>query len=398
MDMSHVSFEMRQSSRLSHGLDRDFCPRDGPGTLAGRFNKSEVLSNRCEIPMAGRSDFRRWCYLRTLLCSLLFLASVVAYGCANKSTDSGKTGSAGKSQAKNNGNTPKSKKRIGISVQTMANPFFKLIADVVKKEAEKEGFTVEVRDGAGKIETQNNQVKEFINDGFDAIIICPRNTKSIGQVVREANAADIPVFTIDTKCEDKDAKVVFHVGTDNVQGGHVAGKAMIDALKTKGGGDVAILEFKRVDSCIDRVKGFTAEIEKYNKTAANKIRIVGSYECEGDKAKGQAATRDALNANQQLVGIFAINDPAAEGAIAALETEGKLKDIVVVGFDGQPSAKQAVKDGKMFDTPVQFPRKMAIECVKAVVKYFDADEVQKVMLIPTERYRKAEADKDPALK
>lgn len=348
--------------------------------------------------MKSRFKFIRFGSFRSLPLIAALCAILIAAGCGDKKTETGKTGSAGKSQAKNNGNTPKSKKRIGISVQTMANPFFKLIADVVKAEAEKEGFTVEVRDGAGKIETQNNQVKEFINDGFDAIIICPRNTKSIGQVIREANNANVPVFTIDTVCEDPGAKVVFHVGTDNVQGGHVAGKAMIDALKTKGGGDVAILEFKRVDSCIDRVKGFTAEIEKYNKTAANKIRIVGSYECEGDKAKGQAATRDALNANQQLVGIFAINDPAAEGAIAALETEGKLKDIVVVGFDGQPSAKQAVKDGKMFDTPVQSPKKMAIECVKAVVKYFDADEVQKVMLIPTERYRKAEADKDPALK
>lgn len=348
--------------------------------------------------MAGRSDLFRWSHHRALLGSFLILATLAACGCGGQSTESGKTDSAGKSQAKNGGNQAKSKKRIGISVQTMANPFFKLIADVVKKEAEQKGFTVEVRDGAGKIETQNNQVKEFINEGFDAIIICPRNTKSIGQVVREANAADIPVFTIDTKCEDKDAKVVFHVGTDNVQGGHVAGRAMIDALKAKGGGDVAILEFKRVESCIDRVKGFTAEIEKYNKSAANKIRLVGPYECEGDKAKGQAATRDALNANQQLVGIFAINDPAALGAVAALEAEGKLKDIVVVGFDGQPAAKKAVREGKLFDTPVQSPKKMAIECVKAVVKYFDADEVQKVMLIPTERYRKAEADMDPSLK
>jgi len=287
---------------------------------------------------------------------------------------------------------------IGISVQTMTNPFFKLIADTVTAEAGKHNFTVEVRDAEGTVEKQNDQVKEFISQGVDAIVICPRNTTAIGQVIREANKAGIPVFTIDTICEDEDANVVFHVGTDNVQGGHVAGKAMIDALKPRGGGDVAILEFKRVDSCIDRVKGFTAEIEKYNRSAANPINIVGHYECEGDKAKGQAAAREAMNTHQNLAGIFAINDPSALGAVAALEAEGKQDAIVVVGFDGQPEAKQAVKAGKLFDTPVQFPKKMAVECVRAIVQYFDGEKVDPMMLIKTEPYRKQQAENDPALK
>lgn len=328
--------------------------------------------------------------MKHLLAGFLILVCGVVVGCSSAKTEG--------DNANGDADANTKKKRIGISVQTMGNPFFKLIADVVTAEAGERGYEVEVRDGAGKIETQNNQVKEFINEKFDAIIICPRNTKSIGQVVREANDAGIPVFTIDTVCEDPKAKVVFHVGTDNVQGGHVAGKAMIDALKSRGGRNVAILQFERVDSCIDRVKGFTAEIDKHNKTADNKIRIVGKYECEGDKAKGQAATRDALNANPQLAGIFAINDPAALGAIAALEGEGKLSDIVVVGFDGQPAAKKAVKEGKLFDTPVQFPKKMAVECVKAIEQYFNGDEVPSQMLIPTEPYRKATADKDASLR
>jgi len=236
--------------------------------------------------------------LRTIALIAALLAA--AAGCSSKA---GKPEGDGKTGAENSKQKPATAaKRIGISVQTLTNPFFKLIADTVTTEAAKHGYKVEVRDGEGKVEKQNDQVKEFIAQGFDAIIICPRNTTAIGQVIRDANTAGIPVFTIDTVCEDKQAKVVFHVGTDNEQGGHVAGIAMIDALKSRGGGEVAILQFQRVDSCVDRVKGFTAEIENYNKTAANKIKIVGRYECEGDKAKGQAATRDALNAHQKLAG------------------------------------------------------------------------------------------------
>ena len=322
--------------------------------------------------------------------SIVVLLLTGLIGCSSNADKSGDRNSQSQSNA--------GSKRIGISVQNLTNPFFKLIADTVTAEAAKQGYKVEVRDAEGKIEKQSEQIKEFISQEFHAIIICPVNTTAIGQVVREANTAEIPVFTIDTVCEDKKAKVVFHVGTDNVQGGHVAGKAMIDALKSRGGGDVAILQFQRVDSCIDRVKGFTAEIEQHNKTSAHPIKIVGHYECEGNKVKGQAATRDALNTHQKLVGIFAINDPSALGAVAALEGEGKLDEIVVVGFDGQPDAKKAVKEGKLFDTPVQFPKTMAVESVKALVKYFDGDDVQPTMLIKTTPYRKEDAIKDPALK
>ncbi|MCH8922113.1 MAG: substrate-binding domain-containing protein [Planctomycetes bacterium] len=216
-------------------------------------------------------------------------------------------------------------------------------------------------------------------------------------MIRKANKAGIPVFTIDTICEVKEAKVVFHVGTDNFQGGEVAGQAMIDALG-EAGGDVAVLEFKQVDSCNDRVAGFTKRVDAHNLKAANKITIVTHLECEGDKAKGQTAAFDAMNAHAGLRGIFAINDPSALGACAALEREGRADQIVVIGFDGQPEGKQGVKDGKLFDTPTQFPDVMAIKCVEAIMKYFDGEKIEKAEeFIKTKAYRKADADKDPSL-
>ncbi|MCH8042170.1 MAG: substrate-binding domain-containing protein [Planctomycetes bacterium] len=328
----------------------------------------------------------------------LLLLCVAMVGCGE-----GKKGDSENSDDPNNsgggaGAVKLDKGTIGISVQALSNPFFKVIADTVEVEANKHGYKVLKRDAENKVANQNNQVEEFIVSRVDAIILCPRDTKAIGEVIRKANDAGIPVFTIDTICEIKEAKVVFHVGTDNLQGGEVAGQAMIDALG-KGGGEVAVLELKKVDSCVDRVTGFTKVIDAYNETAENKITIVTHLECEGDKAKGQVAARDAMSAHADLRGIFAINDPAALGARAALEAEGKADQIVVIGFDGQPEGKQGVKDGKLFDTPTQFPARMSIECVKAIMKYFDGEKIEpKSLLLDTAPYRKADADKDPSLK
>jgi ribose transport system substrate-binding protein len=105
-----------------------------------------------------------------------------------------------------------------------------------------------------------------------------------------------------------------------------------------------------------------------------------------------------LQANPELRGIFAINDPAALGARAALEKAGKADQIVIVGFDGQPEGKQAIKEGKIYADPIQFPDKMGIQIVDAIVRHSKGDILPSQMLIPTSLYKKADAEKDPTLK
>ncbi len=332
--------------------------------------------------------------------SLLFLSFVVMAitGCGGNSTDPANSNSSNNNS--NNSNDPKTQsteRTIGISVQTLQNPFFKVIAETVEAEAGKQGWKVLKRDAEEKIEVQKDQVNDFIVKKVDAIILCPRDSAAIGSAVKKANDAGIPVFTVDTVCDDSQAKVAFHVGTDNFQGGEVAGQAMLDALGERGG-KVAILEFKDVDSCIDRVKGFMKVIDAYNQQAANQIEIVGYYDSRGNDELGQKTAREAMVAAPDLAGIFAINDPAALGAYFAIKSEGKTDQIVVVGFDGQPIGKIGVRDGKLFDTPTQFPDKMAREVVKAIQKYFDGDEIEpKSMFIKTAPYRKADADQDASL-
>ena len=73
------------------------------------------------------------------------------------------------------------------------------------------------------------------------------------------------------------------------------------------------------------------------------------------KDQGYKAAEDALQAHSDLAGIFAINDPSALGARAALEKAGKADQVKIIGFDGQPEGKQAIKEGKIYADPVQFP-------------------------------------------
>jgi ribose transport system substrate-binding protein len=71
---------------------------------------------------------------------------------------------------------------------------------------------------------------------------------------------------------------------------------------------------------------------------------------------------------------------------------------VIVGFDGQPEGKQAIKEGKIFADPIQFPDRIGRETVLAVVRHFAGEEVPAEILIPTELYRRSDAEADPTLK
>ena len=84
--------------------------------------------------------------------------------------------------------------------------------------------------------------------------------------------------------------------------------------------------------------------------------------------------------------------------LAALEKAGKASQVKVIGFDGMPEGKQAIKDGKIYADPVQFPDRIGQQTVQAIVKYMAGDDVPSQILIPTALYRKADAIKDPVLK
>ena len=295
------------------------------------------------------------------------------------------------------GQKPAAKGTIGLSVLTLTNPFFKEIADTLTAEAAKHGYTVSVVSGEFDVAKQQNQVKDFIVKKVAAIVLTPCDSKAIGPAIQEANDAGIPVFTADIACLAPGVKVICHIATDNYGGGKEAAKAMIEALG-ESGGKIAILHHKLVESCILRVNGFREVIEAYNAgRTTGRINIVAELPGGGVKDQGYKAAEDVLQTHPDLAGIFAINDPEALGARAALEKAGKT-NVKLIGFDGQPEGKQAIKDGKIYADPIQFPDKIGVETARAILKHFAGEPVPKELLIPTALYRKGDAERDPSLR
>jgi ribose transport system substrate-binding protein len=286
---------------------------------------------------------------------------------------------------------PPARPAIGLSVLTLTNPFFQDIADHLREEAARHGYDVVVVSGEFDAARQQNQVKDFLVQKTAAIVLCPCDSKAIGPAIQEANEAGVAVFTCDIACLAPGVRVVSHIASDNYDGGKKAAQALLEALG-EAGGKVAILDYRAAESCQLRVAGFKEVIDAYD--GGGHVEIVAELPCGGVKDQGYKAAEDLVQAHPDLAGIFAINDPSALGARAALEKADKDDQVRLVGFDGQPEGKQAIKEGKIYADPVQYPDRLGRETARLIARYFEGENVPSELLIPTGLYRRADALKN----
>jgi fructose transport system substrate-binding protein len=97
---------------------------------------------------------------------------------------------------------------------------------------------------------------------------------------------------------------------------------------------------------------------------------------EGDRELGEARMAEILAAHPDVSVIYAVNEPAALGALDALkDAKVDLSRTILVSVDGGCRAmKKAVRPGDIDATAMQFPENMAREGVRALATAIRAGE------------------------
>ena len=234
--------------------------------------------------------------------------------------------------SRNKNETGKAKRTIGASYMTMNNPYFEVINEEIKAVVENKGDVLETRDSAMDAEVQAEQVEGFIDEKVDCILINAVDWKAIGSSLKKAKKAGIPVIAVDTLVYDQ-SLVDGIVVSDNYKAGAQCAK---DLMKRKKKGKILFLVQSENKSAIDRIKGFKETLEKAGWNYEN----IGDIECKGQLEVSQPLVENVLTKTKDIDVVVALNDPSAMGAMAALDAEHMLSDVLVYGADGSPEAKR----------------------------------------------------------
>ena len=314
--------------------------------------------------------------LIALLLVLVIGIGLVACGAAPAGND----GTAGTDGAAAEG------KKVAISLAEY-NEWNKNYEKVIAEKCEEWGWTYEIFDAKQDANTQIDQVRSIISQGFDAMTIQAADNAALAPVVGEAADAGIIVvdhygFADELGISDKIYKVLF----GQKESGILEAEEYIKLCGEEG--KVAIISgLTGADNAMQRVAGMEEVLKKYPG-----IEIVAVEYCDWDTQKAQTAAENILTANPDLKAFLVADDGMSKGVWNAIEAAGKQDTCKIASQGFYDYSIDYLKEDKFLFTityPAGFFSRDAMDVIKQVV---DGGSPERVMWLGMELVTKENCD------
>ena len=226
------------------------------------------------------------------------------------------------------------------------------------------------QDVAAQIAAVNN----FIDQGYDAIIVNANSTAAFGSVVKKANDAGVVLLSFDNVIDDP---MNVQINVDQVGIGRLAGEFLLK----KSTADPVKFLFVRgpagqpVDAA--RAEGFNAAL-----TASGRKHEVTEVEGKWNPGDAQKVTADAIAAGGVFDGIYV--EGGSQGAAQAMLDAGKF--IVPMAGEDENAFRQLCNDnhdkGMHCESGGTGPAQSAI-AVKTAVAALKGEKIPQAIALPT---------------
>lgn len=255
--------------------------------------------------------------------------------------------------------------KIAYTGYSTDNTFWIGVANAAAAKADEMGIELmDLTASAPDAAAQKDAVDRAINMGVDGIIIGSVDNRAFGDSLDRAKRKGIPVVAVDTGIDHD--HVASLVQTDNLAAAGIAGEYIVGELEA---GTVLIL-------------GGSAGHQTGNarrdgvKTAAEAAGHEVIFQiCDWQDACAYDTTVNFLQSNDDIKAIFSAWDPGALAAVSAATELGKLDDLVIVGFDGNPANLVSIEAGEQAATIKQDNTRMGAEAVANLVGLINGQDV-----------------------
>jgi len=271
--------------------------------------------------------------------------------------------------------------KIGYSPLTSQFEYFQRVILGMKQGCEEIGAELLIDDPQSKLENQITGLENLITAGAQSLVICCLDPVAVESVVEEAKSKGI--FVVSHVSTFKGADV--YVGLDEYNFGLAGGEAFAKEISKYLKDDKLIVANLNSDTLgeglVQRNKG---ELDGIKKTYPD-IEIVGNLTAF-DEATALSTVETMLQANPDINVVVCTNDPAAYGAISAIEAAGKKlnEDIFVCCLGDQFKTLDLVEEGKILSSVTVSPEACGKLMVEVSAKLFNGETLEKNIFIPFE--------------
>ena len=185
--------------------------------------------------------------------------------------------------------------------------------------------------------------QQMIQDEVDFLLLSPASTTGWDTVLKDAQAAGTQIILFDRMLEADESMYVAAVVSDMP----AEGKTAVDWLAAQGLDEYNIIHIQGHMGS-DAQLGRTGALDEKVNAEAN-WNYVTQQTADWDEATARTITQSVIDSGKPFNVIYAENNGMARGAVAALDangiTHGKDGDVIVMGFDSDKWAFEAVLEG-----------------------------------------------------
>ena len=273
--------------------------------------------------------------------------------------------------------------RVAFVMKTLNHPFFLGMQRGAQEAAQRAGVEVVVQAAEREIDVEKQMqiIENLLQTGIKALIVTPSGSREIASAIVKANRAGVPVIVVDTRVDqkavaDNNLKLESFIGSDNYEGGRMAGDYL--AKITGGKARIGVLEgIPGHETGDSRLRGFRDALQPH---AA--MHIVASQPANWERDQGFTVFQNMLQAHPDIDALFACSDLMALGAVEAIAAAGRTKRIRVVGFDALDDARKAIAAGTMEASVAQSPRDMGRIAVESAARLLRGEGVPPDQKVP----------------
>ncbi len=303
--------------------------------------------------------------LRTAVVGVAALATAAALlvGCSRDDQPGAAAGDAAASDGK---------VKIGLVQINQQAIFFNQMNDGAQEAAAEAGAELTIFNANDDPVQQNQAVQNFVQQGFDAVIVVAIDVEGIKPAVQQAASAGLKVIAVDAIVEDP--AVSAQVGTANAEGGAQIGELLLE--ESGGEGEVGI-----VGALNSYIQNLRKDSFAETVTTAG-AQIVQTVDGKNTQEGAASAAENLLTAQPGMNIVYATGEPALLGTVAAVQSNGAANRLKVFGWDLTKQAIDGIDAGFVAGVVQQDPKTEGTEAVKAAKALVDGQQVGKQIDVP----------------